>query len=113
MRLKEIERHEGRGQRPPARKAEEVDRRHGKGIRIAEHAAVVVHLRRRHQQLPGAAEAEQRFRMIHWDQCVTGAVDEENRAGDVRHPPLVLEDVAEEERHEATGCRADGDEGRD
>mmetsp|Transcript_85581 Transcript_85581/g.135752 ORF Transcript_85581/g.135752 Transcript_85581/m.135752 type:complete len:231 (+) Transcript_85581:193-885(+) len=112
MRLKEIE-----GQGPPARKAKEVDRRNGKGIRIAEHATVVIHLSRCDQQFPRPTEAKQGLRVLHRDQRIAGTMDEEHRARDVRHPPLVLEDVAKQERHQpATDVpcrRSDTDEGRD
>ena len=54
--------------------------------RIAEHATVVIHLFRCHQQLSGATKPEQRLGVIHGDQRITCTVDKKHRARDVHHP---------------------------
>mmetsp|Transcript_67166 Transcript_67166/g.207700 ORF Transcript_67166/g.207700 Transcript_67166/m.207700 type:complete len:364 (-) Transcript_67166:414-1505(-) len=99
------------------REAEEVDGRHGEERRVPEEVGVVLHPRRRDQQLPGSAPLEEPQRVLRRDETVALAVDEERRAGDIGYNLAVWEALGEgpgeEAPDDALDRGLDRGEGRD
>mmetsp|Transcript_6696 Transcript_6696/g.17067 ORF Transcript_6696/g.17067 Transcript_6696/m.17067 type:complete len:221 (-) Transcript_6696:483-1145(-) len=97
--LEEVGGQPGRRGRVVAREAEEVDRRHRQEGGVTEEVGVVLHLRRRDQQLARPAPLEEAQRVIWRYQTVALSVDEEGGAGNVGDDLAVGEALVEGPRY--------------
>mmetsp|Transcript_54720 Transcript_54720/g.144167 ORF Transcript_54720/g.144167 Transcript_54720/m.144167 type:complete len:331 (+) Transcript_54720:24-1016(+) len=93
--LEEVGRQPGRRRGVVAWEAEEVDRGHRQEGGVSEEVGVVLHLRRRDQQLARPASLEEAQRVLRRYQAVALAVDEQGGAGDVGDNLAVREALVE------------------